>query len=63
MKNSEGEVISFYDPKKYGEIGSGKFDLLPEEAIIGVYGTMPASGSNIFSSFGLIALSRTPERA
>ena len=59
LKNTGGEVVSSYDPKKYGEINSGKFEILPHEEIIGVYGTYPGSGSNIFSSFGLIAMSKT----
>ena len=59
LKNLGGEVVSSYDPKKYGEINTGKFEILSHQEIIGVYGTYPSNGSNIFSSFGLIALSKT----
>ena len=43
MKDQEGKVITFYDPKEYGEIDTGKFEIEPEWNIIGVYDTMPNS--------------------
>ena len=58
MKDEQGNVVCSYDPKNYGEISTGKFEIDPLEEIIGVYGTQPNMGSNIFSSLGLIVLSR-----
>ena len=58
MKDSEGNVVGSYDPKKYGEINTGKHEIDQFEEIIGVYGTQPNMGSNIFSSLGLIILSK-----
>ena len=43
MKDQQGKVITFYDPKSHGEIDTGKFEIEPEWNIIGVYGTMPNS--------------------
>ena len=59
MKDEEGNVITSYDPKPYGEISTGKFEIEPEWSIIGVYGTQPNSGSNIFSSLGLVLLKKS----
>ena len=58
VKDEEGNVITSYDPKPYGEISTGKIDIEPEWNIIGVYGTQPNSGSNIFSSLGLVLFKR-----
>ena len=54
LKDETGNVIGSYDPKPYGEINTGKFEIEPEWNIIGVYGTQPNIGSSIFSSMGLI---------
>ena len=51
-------MITSYDPKPYGEIGTGKYEIEPEWSIIGVYGTQPNSGSNIFSSLGLVLIKK-----
>ena len=58
MKDEQGNVVCSYDPKNYGEISTGKYDIDPLEEIIGFYGTQPNMGSNIFSSLGLIILYR-----
>ena len=39
MKDNEGNVVGSYDPKKYGEINTGKHEIDQFEEIIGVYGT------------------------
>ena len=58
MKDEQGNVIASYDPKNYGEISTGKHEIDPMEEIVGVYGTQPNMGSNIFSSLGFIVLGR-----
>ena len=39
MKDQEGNAVCSYDPKKYGEISSGEYEIDRMEDIIGVYGT------------------------
>ena len=58
MKDAEGNVICSYDPKNYGEIDCGKYEIDENEEIIGVYGSQPNMGSQIFSSLGLIVMTR-----
>ena len=58
FKDEMGNVISKYDPKNYGEIAMIKNEIEPHHEIIGIYGTQPNMSSNIFSSLGLVAISR-----
>ena len=59
FKDELGNVLASYDPKGYGEINTGKYELYPYEEIIGVYGSLPSKSSPIFKSFGLIAVTKS----
>ena len=59
LKDANGNVLSSYDPKGYGEVDTGKYEIKSFEEIIGVYGTHPDRNSNIFSSLSLIVMSRS----
>ena len=52
-------MVSEYDPKKYGVKNIGKkIEIMPHQEIIGVYGTQPNVSSTIFSSLGLVVMSK-----
>ena len=63
LMDKEGNTVCHYDPKNYGKPKYGqKYTFESHEEIIGVYGSHPGAGGEIFSSFGFVLLSSTRYR-
>ena len=56
LMDKDGKDICHYDPKKYTKLLGDEHTIEEHEEIIGVYGTHPRHGDQIFSSFGFIIL-------
>ena len=57
LMDKDGKDLCHYDPKNYGKNKySDEHRIELHEEIIGVYGTQPSPGEQIFSSFGFLIL-------